>query len=143
MYDRKIEETMGVFDEVKQIMVVKCVDDGSDEKGYCEFDASINAKGQTINLIEGENFEKYVIKNETGKFKIDFKKAMHLKNVGVEIMIHTGEIIFDGEASASYSQSPTITKYLYVMFLYVNFRSIKNSFFTIKYVFDHITKWNH
>ena len=73
MYDRKIEETMGVFDEVKQIMVVKCVDDGSDEKGYCEFDASINVKGQTINLIEGENFEKYVIKNETGKFKIDFK----------------------------------------------------------------------
>lgn len=76
---------------------------------------------------------------------------MHLKNVGVEIMIHTGEIIFEGEASTSHSERPIIAKCLlsnkvFINFdlkrqlcdvLYVNFRAIKNSFFTIKYVFDH------
>ena len=148
LYDKPILESMDIFDINKKIMVVKCEDDGSDQKGYCEFDASINYKGQTITLIEGEIFAKYVIKDEKGKFKIDFKKAMKLKNVGVEIMIHTGEIIFDGEAP---SQPPYITKYLlsnkvFIDFnfernlcdaIYVNYRAIKNSFFTIKYVFDH------
>ena len=148
IYDQIIDKSMEVFDKNKKLMVIKCVDDGSDQTGYCEFDTSINYKGQDVYLVEGENMAKYVIQGETGKFKIDFKNAVKLSNVGVEIMIHTGEVIFDSVTSLT---SPFFTKYLLsnkVFFdfdlnketcgiIEVSFKAIKNSFFTIKYVFDY------
>ena len=148
IYDQIIDKTMDVFDQNKKLMVITCADDGSDLTGYCEFDTSINYKGQDIYLIENENMAKYAVKNEIGKFKIDFKSAVKISHVGVEIMIHTGEVIFDSETSTT---SPLFTKYLLsnkVFFdfdlkqdiadsMYVTFKAIKNSFFTIKYVFDY------
>ena len=150
IYDQIIDKPMAVFDQNKKLMVIKCVDDGSDQSGYCEFDITINYKGQDIYLIEGENRAKYAIQGETGKFLIDFKNAVKLSNVGVEIMVHTGEVTFDSVTSLT---SPLFTKYLLsnkVFFdfdlnketcgiIEVSFKAIKNSFFTIKYVFDYST----
>ena len=150
IYDQVIDKSMDVFDQNKKLMVIKCIDDGSDQSGYCEFDTTINLKGQDVYLIEDENMAKYAVKGETGKFKIDFKNAVKLSNVGVEIMIHTGEVLFDSETSLT---SPFFTKYLLsnkVFFdfelnketcgvIWVSFKAIKNSFFTIKYVFDYST----
>ena len=150
IYDQIIDKPMAVFDQNKKLMVIKCVDDGSDQSGYCEFDITINYKGQDIYLIEGENRAKYAIQGETGKFLIDFKNAVKLSNVGVEIMVHTGEVTFDSVTSLT---SPFFTKYLLsnkVFFdfdlnketcgiIEVSFKAIKNSFFTIKYVFDYST----
>ena len=149
IYDQIIDKSMDVFDQNKKLMVVKCVDDGSDQSGYCEFDITINYKGQDIILIEGENRAKYAIQGETGKFKIDFNNAVKLSNVGVQIMIHTGEVTFDDTSL----KSPFFTKYILsnkVFFdfdlnketcgiIEVPFKAIKNSFFTIKYVFDYST----
>ena len=150
IYDQIIDQPMAVFDQNKKLMVIKCVDDGSDQSGYCEFDITINYKGQDIYLIEGENRAKYAIQGETGKFLIDFKNAVKLSNVGVEIMVHTGEVTFDSVTSLT---SPFFTKYLLsnkVFFdfdlnketcgiIEVSFKAIKNSFFTIKYVLDYST----
>ena len=150
IYDQIIDTPMAVFDQNKKLMVIKCVDDGSDQSGYCEYDITINYKGQDIYLIEGENRAKYAIQGETGKFLIDFKNAVKLSNVGVEIMVHTGEVTFDSVTSLT---SPFFTKYLLsnkVFFdfdlnketcgiIEVSFKAIKNSFFTIKYVFDYST----
>jgi len=150
IYDQIIDKPMAVFDQNKKLMVIKCVDDGSDQSGYCEFDITINYKGQDIYLIEGENRAKYAIQGETGKFLIDFKNAVKLSNVGVEIMVHTGEVTFDSVTSLT---SPFFTKYLLsnkVFFdfdlnketcgiIEVSFKAIKNSFFTIKYVLDYST----
>jgi len=150
IYDQKIDKSMDVFDQNKKLMVIKCIDDGSDQSGYCEFDTTINLKGEDVYLIEDENMAKYAVQGETGKFKIDFKNAVKLSNVGVEIMIHTGEVLFDSETSLT---SPFFTKYLLsnkVFFdfelnketcgvIWVSFKAIKNSFFTIKYVFDYST----
>ena len=150
IYDQIIDKPMAVFDQNKKLMVIKCVDDGSDQSGYCEFDITINYKGQDIYLIEGENRAKYAIQGETGKFLIDFKNAVKLSNVGVEIMVHTGEVTFDSVTSLT---SPLFTKYLLsnkVFFdfdlnketcgiIEVSFKAIKNSFFTIKYVLDYST----
>ena len=150
IYDQIIDQPMAVFDQNKKLMVIKCVDDGSDQSGYCEFDITINYKGQDIYLIEGENRAKYAIQGETGKFLIDFKNAVKLSNVGVEIMVHTGEVTFDSVTSLT---SPLFTKYLLsnkVFFdfdlnketcgiIEVSFKAIKNSFFTIKYVLDYST----
>ena len=150
IYDQIIDKPMAVFDQNKKLMVIKCVDDGSDQSGYCEFDITINYKGQDIYLIEGENRAKYAIQGETGKFLIDFKNAVKLSNVGVEIMVHTGEVTFDSVTSLT---SPLFTKYLLsnkVFFdfdlnketcgiIEVSFKAIKNSFFTIKYVHDYST----
>ena len=150
IYDQIIDQPMAVFDQNKKLMVIKCVDDGSDQSGYCEFDITINYKGQDIYLIEGENRAKYAIQGETGKFLIDFKNAVKLSNVGVEIMVHTGEVTFDSVTSLA---SPFFTKYLLsnkVFFdfdlnketcgiIEVSFKAIKNSFFTIKYVLDYST----
>ena len=150
IYDQIIDQPMAVFDQNKKLMVIKCVDDGSDQSGYCEYDITINYKGQDIYLIEGENRAKYAIQGETGKFLIDFKNAVKLSNVGVEIMVHTGEVTFDSVTSLT---SPFFTKYLLsnkVFFdfdlnketcgiIEVSFKAIKNSFFTIKYVLDYST----
>ena len=62
LYDRKIEQSIEALDSTKKIIIVKCLDDGNDEKGYCEFDISIVTKEQIITLIEGENFYKFAKK---------------------------------------------------------------------------------
>ena len=147
-YDRRIENNIETLDQNKKVLVIKCADDGLDNIGYCEFDASFMVKGQTIPLVEGENFAKYAVKNEEGKFKIDFKNAYKILNIGVEIMVHTGEVIFDGEIpGASPSQFP-IKKYILSNKVFINFdlkrtivdnilvkfTALKSSFFTIKYI---------
>ena len=151
VYDREINKTIEAFDKEKIVMVVKCVDDGNDEEGYCEFDTSVNQKSKNITLVQGENFAKYAIPKEEGTFQIQFNKAFKLLSVGVEIMIHTGEVLFEGSAVGESGDSDfTVTKYnlankVFINFdlkrelietIYVNFHAIKYSFFTIKYVYN-------
>ena len=155
LYDRKIEKTTEAFESKQKLMLIKCVDEGDDEKGYCEYDILISPKGKAITLFEGENYAKYVVKGEEGKIRIDFKNSIKLSNVGAEIMIHSGEVLFEGTTdvnglSAESNELPTVTKYILSNKVFINFelygqtcsvltvkfKAIKNSFFTIKYVYD-------
>ena len=158
IYDRKIEKTTAVFEQNKKVILIKCLDDGNDEQGYCEYDILVNVKGNPITLLEDENYAKYAIKGEEGKFRIDFKNAIKLSNVGVEIMVHSGEATFEGTTdldlmgsqSNESNELPSVTKYILSNKVFINFelfrqtasvltvkyKAIKNSFFTIKYVYD-------
>ena len=170
LYDRPIEKTVGALDKEKTVMVVTCLDDGNDQEGYCEFDTSIYALKQTITLVENQNFAKYALKDEKGTFKIDFKGAVKLMSVSVEIMIHSGEVLFsennfeNGDLGQSkltgFGDGPQIKKYILpnkvlIIFdlhnsiyenLLVFYLAIKNSFFTIKYIYyksEDINQFKH
>ena len=147
LYDRKVENDIEVFGHKKKVMVIQCIDDGNYDNGYCEFDAAVYTKNSVINLVEKEQFAKYVLKGDKGIFQMNFNGAVKLLSVGVEIMIHSGEVIFDESTSDEGSEAPT--KYILSnkVFLHFNlyrhkytninvvYTAIKNSFFTIKYVY--------
>ena len=143
------------FSKNKKVMVITCLDDGNDNKGYCEFDASIYDKGKTISLVPGQNLAQFIDQGQTGAFKILYKGALELLSVHVEIMIHSGEATFKGDFSPDYpttlteklGQYATATTYLlgnkvFIYFdlkrysydsLYIKYKAIKNTYFTIKY----------
>ena len=153
LYDRKTEG-WSAFEKNKKVMVITCVDDGNDEKGFCEFDTSIYSGSDTITLVEGQNLAQYAEKDKSATFKIFYKGAIELHSVAVEIMIHSGEAIFRGDFSPDYisltdnlGQNVEATTYIlanknFIYFdlkryafdsLYVKYKAIKNTFFTIKY----------
>lgn len=147
LYDRKVENDMEVFGKKKKVMVIQCIDDGNTDGGYCEFDAAVYTKNSVINLVEKEQFAKYVLKGDKGKFQMNFNGAVKLLSLGVEIMVHSGEVIFDGKTSDEGSEPPTkyilSNKVFFHFHLYrrkysninIEYTAIKNSFFTIKYVY--------
>ena len=159
LYDRKIEKTQEALDKNKTVFIITCLDDDNDESGYCEFDTSFYYTNQAITLINGENMAKFVPKGQEGQFKIFFNNYLKLESVGVEIMIHNGEILFDGkiDEQGQSEENPTVTKYilsnkvflyyqLYKLsyeYLYVKYKAIKDSFFTIKYVYNKLSSSNH
>ena len=54
LYDRKFDDEdsdIEDFGPKKKVMVITCLDDGNDDKGYCEFDAAVYTKNSVINLI--------------------------------------------------------------------------------------------
>ena len=152
LYDRKIERTQDPLDKQKKVFVITCLDDGNDEKGYCEFDTYFYYQDQTITLVNGENMAKYVERGKEGEFKVFFNGALKLEAVGVEIMVHNGEILFEGKQYDEYhlGEFATVNKYLlsnkvflyYQMYresfeyIYVKYKAIKDSFFTIKYLYN-------
>ena len=150
LYNREFgekDEDMQAFSLKKKVMVITCIDDGNTDGGYCEFDAAIYTNKSVINLIENEQFAKYVKKGEEGTFQMNFNGAVKLLSLGVEIMVHSGEVIFDGSTSDVGSEKPTkyiLSNKVFFHFhlyrhkysnVYVKYTAIKNSFFTIKYVY--------
>ena len=143
------------FSKNKKVMVITCLDDGNDNKGYCEFDASIYDKGKTISLVPGQNLAQFIDKDQTGAFKILYKGALELLSVHVEIMIHSGEATFKGDFSPDYpttlteklGQYATATTYLlgnkvFIYFdlkrysydsLYIKYKAIKNTINNISF----------
>ena len=154
LYDRKIEETQDALAIKKKVFVISCLDDDIDSSGYCEFDTSFYYTTQTITLINGEHMAKYVPKGQEGQFKIYFNGAIKLESVGVEIMIHNGEILFEGKLydEGKLGELPEVNKYILsnkVFFFYrlykdekedlfIKYKAIKDSYFTIKYVYHRL-----
>ena len=155
IYDRPIEKTIEALDKNKRGILVTCIEDDNYSSRFCEFDISYIQRGEITTLIEGENSAKYILKGETGKIKIDLLNAFELKSVRVDIMIHTGEAIFEGGFSPDSSvedtdQNSRIEKYILVNkvffmfdlealnvdYLFVTYKAIKNTFFTIKYSYQ-------
>ena len=154
LYDRKLEKTQDALDINKKVFVISCLEDDSDNTGYCEFDMTFYYTTQTITLINGEHMAKYVPKGREGEFKIYFNGAIQLESVGVEIMIHNGEILFEGKLydEGKLGELPEVNKYIlsnkvfffYKLYkekkenLFIKYKAIKDSYFTIKYIYNRV-----
>ena len=144
VYERKINKTMEPFDLNKKVIVVKCLKIGNDSEDYCEFDLSLFTKGQTINLREDEYFAKFAQKDEEGTFLVNFYDSLILTLIKVEIMVYSGEVIFEGKRADNssfdgynyimankilFNYSTIYQEYFYMS---INYKAMRNSFFTIK-----------
>ena len=152
LYDRKMEKSQEALDKTKKVFVITCLDDGNDKQGYCEFDTYFNYEDQKITLVNGETMAKYVEKGKKGQFQIFFNGALRLENVAVEIMVHNGEILFEGKTieKGLFGEVSEIDKYILsnkvlifyrlyrekTEYLFVEYEAIKDSFFTIKYLYN-------
>ena len=143
------------LDSRKKVMVVYCKDGDNEDLGYCEFETSIFTKGQTITLVEDEKFSKFVLKGETGTFKIDLKGGIQIQRLTVDIMIFSGDVTFEvneGENSlkaGKLGEDIDLSYFKYYLsnkiFFHFNFAQLQlydfelnfkaeaNSFFTIQY----------
>jgi hypothetical protein len=94
IWEQRIDRPIGALDPVKYVMVIYCKDDDNENKGYCEVDTSVNNIGSIINLVENEEFSKYVLKGDKGIFKIGFKGGIKIKSLTIDIMIYNGDVDF-------------------------------------------------
>ena len=156
-WDTTIDKS-GAYDALdakKPVMVVFCKDGDNEDKGYCEFETSIFTQGQTISLVENEKFSKFVLKGETGTFKIDLKGGIQIQRITVDIMIFSGDVNFKVKDSSSSLKSGKLGEdidlnyFKYYLsnkiFFHFNFAQLQlydveleftaelNSFFTIQY----------
>lgn len=121
-------------------MVIYWKDDDNNNKGYCEFDISINSKENGINLIENETFYKYALKDGNRKFKINFQEDIKYDKFSIDIMVYNGNVEFNFLyfAYEQYFYPNQIPYNLVIdekdLYLYkIEFQASYNSFFIIKY----------
>ena len=157
MWDFDVDKTYNSLDYDKHVMVAYCADDNEDNKGYCEFETSFDIAGKQITLVEGEQYSKYVLKEDKGEFKLDFKGGMKMQRLTIDIMIYSGDISFEiqgynnklGKKVKLGDEEVEITHFKYYLsnkiFYHFNlaqfafddmilsYKAVLNSFFTIKY----------
>ncbi len=143
------------LDATKPVMVVYCKDSDNEDKGFCEFETSIFTQGQTVPLVENEKLSKFVLKGETGTFKIDLKGGVQIQRITIDIMIFSGDVNFNVKESASslkagkLGEEIDLNYFKYYLsnkiFFHFNFAQLQlydleiefkaelNSFFTIQY----------
>ena len=156
--EKTITKDYSALEKEKFVMIVYCKDDDNENKGYCEIESSILAPRKEITLIENEDFSKYVLKNDQGSFKLDFKNAVKIQRVSIDIMIFSGDVTFNVNSLKSNDGKLTdepidLNHYKYylsnkVYFHYIfdqveltemtiNYKAELNSFFSIKYDIDY------
>jgi len=157
VWDTTVEKSGAyeALDSKKPVMIVHCLDGDNEDKGYCEFDTSIFTQGQTITLLEDEKLSKFVLKGETGTFKIDLKGGIQIQRITVDIMVFSGDVSFNVKESADslkagkLGEDIDLNYFKYYLankvFFHFNFAQLQlydleiefkadlNSFFTIQY----------
>ena len=143
IWDLDIDRTYDALDSEKYVMIIYCKDDNNENEGYCEVDTSFELIGKTIELVENEQFSKYALKDENGIFRMDLKGATKIERLTIDIMIYSGDVIFDVEEfdDTSYEKYFLSNKIVYnfnlaqtsLDELKLEYKAEVNSFFTIKY----------
>ena len=162
VYDFAIDKDYSALSPEKPVMIVYCKDDDNENNGYCEVDVTFNTPGKTIVLVENEQFSKYVLNEEKGTFKIDFKGGVRIQILIVDIMIYSGDVTFNAKGFDNVAIKPSngqlreeiidISYYKYYLsnkiVYYFNMAQVPyelveldytaklNSFFTIKYSYE-------
>ena len=158
VWDISIDKYYSALSPEKKVMIVYCKDDDNDKDGYCLVDVSFNTLGNNIALVENEQFSKYVLIRDKGKFILDLKGVNEIKSLNIDIMIYCGDVTFkilDFENNLSNPQlkeENNISHYKYYLsnkvFYQFNFGNVPyeileieyqaevDSFFTIKYVIN-------
>ena len=102
IWDTTVEKT-GTSDPIsssKYVMIIYCLDEDNEGKGYCEVDSSIFIAGQETVLVENEKFSKFVLKGDKGIIKADFKGGVKLQRVTIDIMVFSGDVNFNVKNNA-------------------------------------------
>ena len=151
MWDLNIDRKYNALDNDKQVMIVYCKDDNNENEGYCEVDTLFNLVGNKITLVENEKFSKFVLGNEKGELRLDFKGGIEIERLTIDIMIYSGDVTFDiidfnenENSFISYNKYFLSNKIVYDLNLAkipfedisIQYNAIANSFFTIKYEID-------
>ena len=158
IWETTIDKKYEALDSQKHVMVVFCKDDDNENNNYCEVDTSVYTPGNTVNIIEDEQFSKYVISGDKGILKLDFKGGMKIQALTVDIMIYSGDVTFNLKGfdnklnNDKIKEEIEISHYKYYLsnkiFYHFNFAQLVydnlqieynaelNSFFTIKYKID-------
>ena len=132
------------MDKNQYVMIVKCVKNKKKEGLPCGFKTVYNSKDSKINLKENELFSQYIKKGETNLYKIDFTGQNKLKKIYVDLMVFTGDIIFNPiETNLNVKKLYMANKIFYIITIdqtlinpEINFNvtGSKNSYYSIKYM---------
>ena len=131
----------------KIVMVVKCVDDDAQNKGFCLIESSIFNKGQDLYLVEDEEFTKLIFTGEEGYIHTDLKTRRQISRLTIDIMIFSGDAKFEIKEKTQTSEAHKVTEYSLAnkKFFHVKFNkreiaefdihyyAYKHTLFTIKY----------
>ena len=156
LWETAIDKDYEALDSMKNVMIVYCRDDDNENNNYCEVDATITIPDKIDNLIEKQTLSKFVLANDKGTLKLDFKGGMKIQRLTVDIMIYSGDVTFSLKNFDSKlnngnikGEEIEITHYKYFLsnkiFYHFNFAQLTydsleidytaelNSFFTVKY----------
>ena len=153
IYTTDIDKTSPLGVE-NYVIVAECEEGGNDDDSYCEFETSIFYKDQDITLVEDEEFSKFVVSGEKGKFYADLKSGRQVQRLTFDIMIYSGDVSFNcygdnGELVSDLKEDVQISYDKYYLsnkiYFHVNLAQTRaskvvveyvasiNSFFTIQY----------
>ena len=154
IYEGVVDKDVDALSKSKYVMIVYCRDDDNQNKGYCEVDTNVNTAGKTIKLVENEKFSKHVLEGEKGEIKIDFKGGVKIQRLGIDIMIHSGDVEFSVQGFENKLNNDKLKDVEFDYFKYylsnkiyyhfnfaqlvyeefvIDYTAAKNSFFTIQY----------
>ena len=132
------------MDKNQYVLIVKCVKNKKQSGLPCGFKTVYNSKNNKINLKENELFSQYIQKGETNLYKIDFTGQNKLTKIYVDLMVFTGDIIFNPiethlNAKKLYMANKifyiiTIDQTLFNPEIDFNVTGSKNSYYSIKYM---------
>ena len=146
-------ETIGKYSPVNFTQTVLMVECGTSFESKDTFDAIcifgtlFYSELNSINLIENQYFNQYLLKNDQDKFKIDFLGQTTIKQIYVDINVFSGEVktnVNDIKDGNIYKEYYNANKIYFVITLNslsankeVNFVVIglKDSFYSIQYSF--------
>ena len=76
------------------VMVVKCENVNDLTIDYCQFLTSIYGSEDTINLVEGQPFAKYIKQNKKDKYVIDYTSDNKVKKIHLDTLVVSGDVDF-------------------------------------------------
>ena len=132
------------MDRNQNVIIVKCVKSKIKSGQPCGFKTIFNSNNNNVNLKENELFSRYIKKGENDLFKIDFSGQKNIEKIYVDLMVFTGDIIFNPiETNLQSKKLYNANKIFYIITLdqslvtqEVNFKATgsKNSYYSIKYM---------
>ena len=132
------------MDKNQYVLIVKCVKSNTQANLPCGFKTVYNSNNNKISLKEDELFSHSVQAGDNDFYKIDFSGHKNTEKIYVDLMVFTGDIIFNPiETNLQTKKLYNANKIFYIITLdqssstqEVNFKvtGSKNSYYSIKYM---------
>ena len=83
------------MDKNQYVIIVKCVKSKNNPGQPCGFKTIFKSNNNNVNLKENELFSHYILKGKNDLFKLDFSGQKNIEKIYVDLMVFTGDIIFN------------------------------------------------